>query len=254
MNRITATTIPIVLAALATNCGGGEADRLAESRELAEAHDDEGNESDGVGGNTGGPDADGCTGVAAGCGSGGDVTPAIHAVAWLQPDSCERSVAFEVRDVRDENGIPVTDYTCEWTFTDGAVSNACAGSREFGDLPQHHYGTVVVRDSATGATTTATTELVKVIEPQALEIFAFSYEPMQFEYEIDRQYGCGGVHTLDIQPAENILTPGPWSIHSQTLQVSTRGVYTITYTVEGCAPEYARTCVTTETAQVAVAE
>jgi hypothetical protein len=256
MNRIGETTILIVFAALATNCGGGGDDRLAESRQIAEAHDAEGTDSDGAAGSAGGSGAtDECIGAAAGCGSGGDDTLAVHAVAWLQPDSCERLVAYEVRDVRDERGMPVTDYTCEWTFTDGAVSNSCAGNREFGELPRTHSGTVVVRDSATGATTTATTELVKMIEPQGIEIFTSSYEPMQFEYEIDRQYGCGAVHTsLDIQPAENILTPGPWSIHSQRLQVSTPGVYTITYTVEGCAPEYARTCVTTETARVTVAE
>jgi hypothetical protein len=255
MNRIGATTILNVFAALATNCGGGGDDRLAESHQIAEAHDAEGTDSDGLEGSTGGSGpTDECIGAAAGCGSGGDGAPGIHAVAWLQPDSCDRVSAYEVRDVRDENGIPVTDYTCEWTFTDGAVSNTCAGSREFGELPQRHSGTVVVRDSATGATATATTDVVRMIEPQALEIFAFSSEPMQLEYEIDRQYGCGGIHTLDIQPAENILTPGPWSIHSQTLQVSTPGVYTLTYTVEGCAPDYARTCVTTETAQVTVAE
>lgn len=209
----------------------------------------------GAGGSTdGGADgAAGCTGFA-GCG-GDDATSAIHAVAWLQPDSCDRSVAYEVRDVRDEHGMPVTDYTCEWTFSDGGVANTCAGNKSFGGMvPDTHYGTVVVRDSATGATTTASSEVVQVIEPQTLEILATSFDPMRFEYDIDRQGGCGGTHTLEIQPAENILTPGPWSIHSQTLEVAAPGVYTLTYTVEGCAESYARTCVWSETAQVTVAE
>jgi hypothetical protein len=95
-------------------------------------------------------------------------------------------------------------------------------------------------------------EAVQVIEPQALEIFVSSDDCMQFTYEIDRQYGCGGAHTFDIQPAENILTPGPWSMESQTLQVSTPGVYTLQYSVDGCAPSYSRSCPTSTTARVTV--
>jgi hypothetical protein len=207
----------------------------------------------GAASSTGGTDASGeCAGAATG-GSGSDVTPAISAVAWLQPDSCERTAAYEVRDVRDQNGMPVTNYTCQWTFSDGGVENTCAGNKSFGELPGTFHGTVVVRDSATGATTTATSETVRVIEPQAIEIWVSSDTCMQFSYDIDRQYGCGGTHVFDIQPAENILTPGPWSTSSQTLQVSTPGVYTLEYTVEGCAAAYARTCITSKTATVAVA-
>jgi hypothetical protein len=172
----------------------------------------------------------------------------------LQPDSCERFVAYEVRDVRDQDGKTVTDYTCEWTFSDGVVVNTCAGTKGFGDLPGTVNGTVVVRNSASGATTATASEAVRVIEPQGLEIFALPEGCMQFSYDIDRQYGCGGTHILDIQPAENILTPGPWSTSSQTLQVAAPGVYTVSYTVEGCAASYARTCVTSTTASVSVAE
>jgi hypothetical protein len=121
-------------------------------------------------------------------------------------------------------------------------------------LPGTFHGTVVVRDTVTGATTTATSEAVRVIEPQALEIIALPEGCLQFSYDIDRQYGCGGTHTLDIQPAENILTPGPWSTSSQTLQVAAPGVYTVTYTVEGCAASYARTCLTSTTASVPVVD
>lgn len=89
-------------------------------------------------------DTAGCAGDAAG-GSDGDVTPAITAVAWIQPDSCEYDVPYEVRDVRDQDGAPVTDYTCEWTFSDGAVVETCAGARTFTVLPREHGETVVVR-------------------------------------------------------------------------------------------------------------
>jgi hypothetical protein len=159
-----------------------------------------------------------------------------------------------VRDVRYADGTPVTDYTCEWTFGGGGTPlETCAGTtiQGWGDTLQ---GAVVVRDSATGATTTATTDTTLQIEPQGLEVWAFADNCMEFSYEVDRQNGCGGAHTIDIQPAENILTPGPWSIHSGILQVSKPGVYTVTYTVEGCAPQYSRTCVTTDVARIAVEE
>lgn len=85
----------------------------------------------GAGGSTSVTDAtEGCAGVATG-GSGSDAKPAINAVAWLQPVSCERFVAYEVRDVRDQDGIPVTDYTCERTSSDGGVENTYAGNRSF---------------------------------------------------------------------------------------------------------------------------
>lgn len=93
-----------------------------------------------------------------------------------------------------------------------------------------------------------------MIEPQALEIFALPEGCMKFSYDIDRQYGCGGAHILDIQPAENIVTPAPWSTSAQTLQVAAPGVYTVSYTVEGCAASYARTCVTSTRASVSVPE
>jgi hypothetical protein len=207
----------------------------------------------GAASSTGGIDASGeCAGAATG-GSGGDAAPVISAVAWLQPDSCERTAAYEVRDVRDPTGMPVTSYTCQWTFSDGGIENTCAGIKAFGELPGTFHGTVVVRDSATGATTSATSASVRVIEPQAIEIGVSSDTCMQFSYDIDRQYGCGGTHVFDIQPAENIVTPGPWSTSSQTLQVSTPGVYTLEYTVEGCAASYARTCIASRTATVTVA-
>lgn len=204
--------------------------------------------ADGLGGGAGGSAND--TDATGGCAG---ATPAITAVAWLQPDSCDRSVPYEVRDVRDQNGNPVADYTCEWTFSGGRVANTCAGRIDFGDADTG-YGVVVVRNTATGATTSATSETVRTIEPQAVEILVTSDACMQFTYDIDRQYGCGGTHVFDIQPAENILTPPPWSGSSQTLQVSTPGVYTLKYTVEGCAPSYARTCIVSDTAEVAVEE
>jgi hypothetical protein len=278
MKPVTAAIVPLVFATLAPNCGmhkdydghGGEAgngdpDAGAPSvggsvAQGGTAGSGEGGSSavggvgvsGGAGGDTCGTNATaGCAGEATG-GSGGDVTPAITAVAWIQPDSCERSVPYEVRDVRDQDGAPVTDYTCEWTFSDGAVVDTCAGSRIFGELPRSHDGTVVVRDSVTGATTTATSDYVTMIEPQGIEIFATSYECMRFTYDIDRQYGCGGTHVFDIQPAENIVTPGPWSREAQTLEISTPGVYTLSYTIEGCAPQYARTCITNHTVRVTV--
>ncbi|HEY3498107.1 MAG TPA: hypothetical protein VGK73_25585 [Polyangiaceae bacterium] len=187
--------------------------------------------------------AGGSGGVAAGGSGGGNGTRAIHAVAWLQPDSCDRRVPFEVRDVRYDDGTPVTDYTCEWSFG----GDTCAGTVTQGTGEDTLQGTVVVRDSATGATTTATTETIRQIEPQAVDVTVLRTDNcMEFEYEIDRQYGCGGTHVFDIQPAENIIPPGPWSIQSGILRVSTPGVYRVSYTVEGCAPEYARTCITTD--------
>jgi hypothetical protein len=43
-------------------------------------------------------------------------------------------------------------------------------------------------------------------------------------------------------------------MESQTLEVSAPGVYTLEYTVEGCAESYARTCIVTDTAVVTVEE
>jgi hypothetical protein len=288
MKALTATSISIALATLIANCSGTDdhelgaglnrdADSEAPDAGLTvtssspgdgarDAGDDEGDGESGTGirgtagsgasggaaSGTGGTGATGeCAGATTG-GNGGDVAPAIDAAAWLQPDSCERSVAYEVRDVRDQNGTALTNYTCQWTFSDGGIENTCAGNKAFGELPGTFYGTAVVRDPATGATTTATSDAVQVIEPQGLEIFVSSDACMQFSYDIDRQYGCGGTHVFDVQPAENVVTPRPWSTSSQTLQVTTPGVYTLEYTVAGCASQYARTCITSEAARVTV--
>ena len=175
--------------------------------------------------------------------------PSITATATLESDSCDRVIAYEVSNVRDQNGALVSSYTCEWAFDDATGSSMCAGEHAFGEAGTHQ-ASVIVRDSVTGAATTVTPPAIYAPDPLSLEVFATSYQCLQFEYTSNRQYGYGtGTYFVDLQPVENVMTPGPWP-EDAVIQVAAAGTYAIRVVLQAQAPD--RVCTVTQTASVSV--
>jgi hypothetical protein len=158
--------------------------------------------------------------------------------------------------VRDQNGAPVANYTCQWTFDDfgsPVTSDACAGEKLFADAPAEHSATVVVRDSTTGAVTTVTAPTVLAIEELYIDTFGDSNACLELSYSTNRQYGYGAAtYSVDIQPAANVLSPAPWAEDESGIQVSAPGVYRVQVTAVSNPP--GRICVAESAATITVAD
>jgi hypothetical protein len=179
-------------------------------------------------GNGGAGMSGGGAGGTPGGGSGGTGgAPSLIVDAMVYPFSCDHFHPFEVHRVVYESGAPVANYTCEWTFDGGGTSQSCAGTHEFPG-PGFQGGTVVVRDTDTGATATISTPKILVVDPISLSIVAEAPKcGLSISYATTKTGGRTGGHTgILFAPFENIVTPGPWP-PSGTVEVSAPGTYQV---------------------------
>lgn len=172
----------------------------------------------GAGGMAGGAGAAGMSGA------GGAV--ALIVGADIFPFSCDHVHPFEVHSVTYESGERVADYTCEWTFDGGGTSQSCAGMHEFPEAGRFG-GTVVVRDTATGAIGTKTTLQISVVDPLFITVTAEAPKcGLTISYVTTITGGRGGHTNMLFRPAENVLTEGPWP-REGTVEVSAPGTYEV---------------------------
>jgi hypothetical protein len=176
----------------------------------------------------GGAGAGGMPGGAGGSaglgGAGGGLALVVNADIF--PFSCDHSHPFEVHRVAYESGALVTNYTCEWTFDGGGTSQSCAGTHEF-PAAGRYGGTVVVRDTSTGAIGTKTTPKIPVVDPLSMTITAEAPNcGLTISYVTTIAGGRGGHTNILFSPFENVLTQGPWP-RSGTVEVSASGTYEV---------------------------
>ncbi len=186
------------------------------------------------------------------CDSGAPA-PAIQVSAVLELASCDRSLSYEVIDVRTPAGQPISylDYECLWTFDDGETSTACAGKHTWA-VAGEHTATVRVRQRSTGAVGEDTAGPTRVFDP--LQVVVEAHAPdcgLSFEYVATRVGGRGsGFLGGSITPWETVLTPGPYPAIG-AIDVSAPGTYVVTFTVEDEHP-VGPICTATGSAEVTV--
>jgi hypothetical protein len=180
----------------------------------------------------GGTAATGGTTATGGSGGTSAPLPGITAVAQLDPNSCNRTLRYEVARVVYDDGQAVPRFTCLWTFDDGGTSDACNGQHDFASAG-FHSASVSVSDSVNGATTFVTTAAVPVYDPLVIDVVAGAPAcGLWLSYATTKAGGFnGGMYFVDIQPSQNVVTPRPWS-STATVEVSAAGTYTVLVTRE----------------------
>lgn len=177
-------------------------------------------------------------------------SPAIRVVATVMRAACDsyemnyRALAF------DAAGAPIADPVCAWTFDDGATSDACNGSHDFGAAGVWG-GTVAVTDPATGASTVTEASKDRVFDPVVVDVAVSAPAcGLSFDYAISITGGSLGKNVFTtISPAE-LVVDHDIQAREETVTVLSAGTYTLGIIVEDETATFL--CGTNATAQVVV--
>jgi hypothetical protein len=165
-------------------------------------------------------------------GSGHEETSAreIEASIFIETITCTETIArFEAGAQYADDGTPLTNYTCLWTFDDGTTSNECVGEHQFAEAGDHDF-VLEVTDLDTGATDVVTQTrffyppLVATLDVSTLDL-AIAYIGTS---------NTGGEQVVFVSPEEFVISDDPNYPRntSGVVRVTQPGTYTVTYDVE----------------------
>jgi hypothetical protein len=151
---------------------------------------------------------------------------AIEAQIFIETITCDETIARFEAGARYDDGTPLADMQCKWTFDDGTTSTVCAGEHLFDRAGAHDF-VLEVTDAATGAMGRSTQ--TRQFHPPFEANLEVSGDGLSITYRATSN--TGGEGGVTILPHELVID-ADGSDRERTVRVREPGTYTVIWHVE----------------------